>query len=162
MGYNQDMFLDILFQLWRRMSGTVQWRLLWLVSSKFMICTAGVVFDPSGRVLLQRHRHWVPDVWGLPGGIVHTGERLEEAFAREVKEETELAVEEVRLLRLNSGFKLRLEAYFTARVGEGAAEGIRLQKQEVLEARFFSLEELPEKLLPVQRGVIEEAGGIRS
>jgi 8-oxo-dGTP diphosphatase len=56
------MLLDFLFQLWKRLRGNWQWRTLWLVNSKFMVSVAGVVQDDQGRVLLQRHRHWVPNV----------------------------------------------------------------------------------------------------
>jgi ADP-ribose pyrophosphatase YjhB (NUDIX family) len=146
------MLLDFLFQLWKRLRGNWQWRALWLVNSKFMVCVAGVVLDDQGRVLLQRHRHWVPDVWGLPGGIVHGGETLEAAFAREVGEETGLNVTDVQLVRVISGYRMRLEVFFRARIkGERA---IRLQESEVLEARFFPLTGLPENILPQQKVII--------
>jgi ADP-ribose pyrophosphatase YjhB (NUDIX family) len=146
------MLLDFLFQLWKRLRGNWQWRALWLVNSKFMVCVAGVVLDDQGRVLLQRHRHWVPDVWGLPGGIVHGGETLEAAFAREVSEETGLNVKDIQLVRVVSGYRMRLEVFFQARVtGETS---VRLQESEVLEVRFFPLEALPEKILPQQKNII--------
>jgi 8-oxo-dGTP diphosphatase len=75
------MFLDLIFNIWRRFSGPWQWFSLWLISSKFMISVSGIIFDCNGDILLQRHRHWVSDVWGLPGGIVKKGEELENAFA---------------------------------------------------------------------------------
>ncbi|MFZ6026171.1 MAG: NUDIX domain-containing protein [Chloroflexota bacterium] len=137
------------------MRGQWQWRLLWLLNSKFMVSVAGIVLDNQGRVLLQRHRHWVPDVWGLPGGIVHSGEELEAAFAREVWEETGLTVSEVRLVRVVSGYKLRLEAFFQASVvGETK---MQLQTSEVLSAHFFSPQALPENMLPQQRQIVAEA-----
>lgn len=148
------MLLDFLFQIWRRLSGKWQWRLLWLTNSKFMICVAGIVLDAHGRVLLQRHRHWVPDVWGLPGGIVHRAESLETAFAREVREETGLSVVDARLIQLNSGYNLRLEVFFQARVSADGEPVFRLQTSEVMEARFFPLDELPANLLPEQREII--------
>lgn len=42
--------------------------------------------DDEGRVLLSRRGDL--DVWNLPGGRVDSGERLDEAAAREVREET--------------------------------------------------------------------------
>ncbi len=148
------MLLDVLFQIWRRLRGKWQWRLLWLTNSKFMLSVAGVVLDAHGRVLLQRHRHWVPDVWGLPGGIVHRAERLETAFAREVCEETGLSVVDVQLIKVVSGFNLRLEVFFQAEVAADGDPVLHLQTSEVLEARFFSFDELPANLLPEQREII--------
>ena len=149
------MLIDFLFQIWRRLSAKWQWRLLWFFNSKFTICVAGVVLDAQDRVLLQRHRHWVLDVWGLPGGIVHGGEALEAAFAREVREETGLSVADVQLVRFYSGYNLRLEIFFRARVaGSGEPVVLRLQTSEVLEARFFPFDELPANILPQQREII--------
>jgi ADP-ribose pyrophosphatase YjhB (NUDIX family) len=148
------MLLDFLFRIWRRLGGNWQWWLLWLANSKFMVSVAGVVLDDQDRVLLQRHRHWVPDVWGLPGGIVHRRETLEAAFAREVNEETGLSVVAVQLVQLTSGYNLRLDAFFRARVATHGEPVLRLQASEVLEARFFAFDELPVNILPQQRDVI--------
>ena len=150
------MFLDFLFQIWRRFSGPIQWWFLWLCNSKFMLSVSGVVEDENGHILLQRHRHWVPNVWGLPGGIVHSGERLENAFAREVFEETGLAISDIELVQLSSGYRYRVEVYFRANLAKcGHAQVMRLQEQEVLEARFFPIDRLPSNLLPLQKQVID-------
>jgi ADP-ribose pyrophosphatase YjhB (NUDIX family) len=152
------MFLDVLFQIWRRLSGYFQWWFLWLFNSKFMVSVAGIVFDETGRILLQRHRHWVPNVWGLPGGIVQSGETLENAFAREVLEETNLRISDLELIRVVSNYRLRLEVYFRARLAKnGKAQTIKVQEQEVVEARFFSLGELPANILPLHKELIERA-----
>ncbi len=149
------MILDFIFQIWRRLSGRLQWGLLWLVNAKFMVSVSGVVFDEAGRLLLQRHRHWVPQVWGLPGGIVQPGETLENALKREVLEESGLKITDIRLVRIVSGYRLRMEGYFQARVENSDKPlAIRVQKKEVEEARFFEKDELPLNLLPMQRAVV--------
>jgi len=79
------MFLDFLFQIWKRLSANLQWFTPWLFNRKFMVSVSGVILDEKDRILLQRHRHWVYDVWDLPGGIVEGGEMLEGTIAREVR-----------------------------------------------------------------------------
>jgi ADP-ribose pyrophosphatase YjhB (NUDIX family) len=153
------MLYDFLFQIWKRLSARLQWWILWLFNSKFMVSVSGVVLDGENKILLQRHRHWVYDVWGLPGGIVQSGEKLEDAFAREVLEETGLEISEIELLKVVSGYRLRLDAYFKSRLDpERGVQGMKLQGQEVLDARFFSLDDLPEKMLPEQKEIVRIAG----
>ena len=149
------MLLDLIFHIWRRFNGPIQWRLLWLFNSKFMVSVAGIVTDQKGRILLQRHRHWVPDVWGLPGGIVRSGETLEDAFIREVFEETGLRITDVEFIKLVSGYQLRIEIFFRAALLDiGEAQEIKIQETEILEAKFFSMENLPEKMLKSQKSLL--------
>jgi len=149
------MLLDFLFQIWKRLSARLQWRALWLFNSKFMVSASGVILDENDRILLQRHRHWVYDVWGLPGGIVKSGETLEDAFAREVKEETGLEISNIEFVKVVSGYQMRLEVYFKAKLNpKTGTQLITIQEQEILDARFFALDELPQEMLPMQREVV--------
>jgi ADP-ribose pyrophosphatase YjhB (NUDIX family) len=56
-------------------------------------CVGAVVHDAAGRLLMIRRGH-APSrgLWSLPGGRVEPGETPAEAVAREVREETGLAV----------------------------------------------------------------------
>jgi 8-oxo-dGTP diphosphatase len=54
----------------------------------------GALIIDGGRILMvERGREPLKDWWSLPGGVVETGERLETALRREVREETGLEVE---------------------------------------------------------------------
>lgn len=147
------MIPELLGRLWKLLSGSLQWRVLWLFNSKFMIGVSGVVLDESGNVLLLRHRYWSAARWGLPSGYVKKREKLEDALSREVREETGYRITDVELVRFVSGYRLRLETTFVARLDGGSLE---LDSNEILEAQFFPVDDLPDGLLESHRQIIGE------
>ncbi len=144
----------LLVKIWRLLHGTPQWYILWFFHPKFIVGVSGVVLNEQQQILLQRHRFWKPGSWGLPSGYANRSERLEDTLRREVREETGYEITVSRRLRMVSGYRLRLEVSFLAHLVGGQ---FQLDPKEVIEARFFSLDELPEGLLPSHRDIIKLA-----
>jgi NADH pyrophosphatase NudC (nudix superfamily) len=140
---------------WKLLHGPAQWRILWLKHATFMIGITGVVLDDHDRVLLLKHRFWKDCPWGTPSGYLERGESVEDGFAREVREETGLAVCDVKINSVNSGFRLRLEISVIGRL-DGSAEPT-VDGVEVEQARFFTVDELPPDLRTGQRELIDAA-----
>jgi len=100
----------------------------------------------DGRVLLVR-RGMNPGRgrWGMPGGYVDMGEVVEEAVAREVWEETGLKAQARKLLGLYSeaGQPHVVAVYEMEEINGEVAAG-----EEVLDAAFFPLDDLPPMAFP--------------
>jgi ADP-ribose pyrophosphatase YjhB (NUDIX family) len=151
-----ERFWTPLARIWRLGGGGWRWRVLWLRNATFLVGVTGVITNEAGEVLLLRHRFWRPGSWGLPSGLVERHETLEQAFAREVLEETGLVIDEPSLVRVISGFRLRMEAHFATTITGGEMD---LDRREILEARFFAPNELPHGLLHAHRETVALATG---
>jgi 8-oxo-dGTP diphosphatase len=61
----------------------------------------GAILLNRGRVLLvERAKSPLRGYWSLPGGVLETGELLEEGMRREVREETGLVVRPLRVVEI--------------------------------------------------------------
>lgn len=103
-----------------------------------------IIEVPEGIVLVRRARE--PLGWALPGGFVNEGETVEEAAAREAREETGLEVELVEQFAVYSDPARdprthTLSVVFLAR-GRGAPHG----GDDAAEARAVPLDRLPSPL----------------
>jgi 8-oxo-dGTP diphosphatase len=129
-----------------------------------VLAASGIAWDGAGNVLLIRRGD--NGRWALPGGMMEPGERIADCLVREVREETGLEVEPVRLVGiysdpayghvcLDNGDELYVVvAAFECRVLGGTP---RPDGDESLEVAYFAPDALPETLLPIHRMRIEDA-----
>ena len=114
-----------------------------------------LVMDARGRLLLERRSDcgW----WGLPGGRIEPGETIEQTARREVQEETGLDIVVTGLVGVYSDPAGRIVTYpgdhcsvhlIDAVVSAKIVSGTLCPSAESLELRFFSLETLPEDIVP--------------
>ncbi len=61
-----------------------------------MLGVSALVLRDGAVLLVRRGRAPLKGLWSLPGGRVETGERLEEAVARELREETRIEADDWR------------------------------------------------------------------
>jgi 8-oxo-dGTP diphosphatase len=119
-----------------------------------------VAIIKESKVLLTKRRDF--EVWCLPGGEVEEGESLAQAALREAKEEVGYTVRLERLVGIHSrpqwlsvGGHI---AVFTASIIGGDLE---VQADEVVEAGFFSADELPlEMVLGGKQQVMDALNGV--
>lgn len=128
-----------------------------------IMCGANaILLDNEGRVLLHHRRD--NDTWGLPGGAMELGESLEETAVREVKEEVGLICRDFKLFNVYSGSELYYkypdgnEVYnvTTTYICKNFSGKIQVEKNEGKDAQFFHIKDIPEKISPPVRKIIDE------
>ena len=113
---------------------------------------AAIIVNDEGQILLQKRTD--KDTWGLPGGCQELGESFKDTIIREVKEETNLNVEEkdLELIDIVSG-ESRRNSYPNGDVVINNTAFYLVKKytgelkwdEESKELKFFDLEDIPEK-----------------
>lgn len=113
-----------------------------------------IVEDKQGRILLQLRSD--NHCWGYCGGSVELDEKVEEAAKRELFEETGLTAHSLELFGVFSGKEL----HYTYPNGDEVSNidivylckdysgELKKQESEVDELRFFSIDEMPDKISP--------------
>ena len=113
-----------------------------------------IVEDEQGRVLLQKRTD--NHCWGYPGGSTELDERVEDAAARELFEETGLIAKKLDLFGVFSGKELHyvypngdevsnVDIVFLCQEYSGV---LRRDEEETEELRFFEAGKLPQELSP--------------
>ncbi|ANU11856.1 DNA mismatch repair protein MutT [Planococcus antarcticus DSM 14505] len=122
-----------------------------------------VIVDENNHLLLEE-RKFPKGLWGLPGGLMELGESTEDTAKREVMEETGFTIDVLHLINVYSGpqhfvvaengdeFYVVTVAYYS-----NTYHGdLVVNKKESLSFKFFSPDELPNKMVGSHQVVIEE------
>lgn len=101
-----------------------------------------LIFDEENRLFLMQSNGKFGDQWIVPGGKVHVGERLEEALRREIKEETNLDLSDVRFLGVREMINPRNHFIFLEFSARARAPYRVVLNDEAVEYGWFTAETL--------------------
>ena len=124
---------------------------------------SAVVVERNGKILLgERSKENMKGFWIIPGGGVKYGETIKEAAVREIKEETNLDIEIIKLI----GYKeiVNLPAKYHTIVFYHLAKPKNQEfelkpNDDVSDLGFFSIEEIKKmKILDSVEWILKKAG----
>jgi 8-oxo-dGTP pyrophosphatase MutT (NUDIX family) len=124
------------------------------MATSLRVSATAFIRDDGGRVLLQQRSD--NGFWNLPGGGLELGESVAQACVREVREETGLEVEIVRLIGVYSAPEITTMSYPDGRVIQYITSlfechviGGKLElDSESLALDWFDPQKLPEPFSP--------------
>ncbi len=127
-----------------------------MAEDQFWIGVHGVIAH-AGKILVLRRApgmSYQPGSWDLPGGHLAIGELMEECVAREIEEETGLAVSIERLLGVHNSVGPYVQVIYACALAHPPGE-LRLRPWEHVEWRWVAPAELDRlELIPYLEGII--------
>lgn len=97
--------------------------------------------EKDGKILLQRNSHYRAQHWSLVAGFVDTGESLEDAIRREIREEASIEVRNLRYFGSQPWpFPSAMMIAFRAEYASGE---LKPDGTEVIESGWFAPDALP-------------------
>jgi 8-oxo-dGTP diphosphatase len=124
---------------------------------------SAIIFRGASVLIVERGKGALPGTWSLPGGHIEPGEKAREAAARELFEETGLAVTLVGLVDVHDAIfrdgEGTLRAHYVLSVFWGRSEeGEPVAATDVRDARFVPVSEVDGyRMTPGAQDIIRRA-----
>jgi len=135
------MIKKIIGKIWKKLPSSARANIVRVSQQRFTVSVTAVISNEKNEVLLLDHVLRPFSNWGIPGGFIGAGEQPEMGVRREVREETGLELENVRLAFIRTGAR-HIEIFFRAEA-TGKAEA---KSREINEAAWFKITEMPEEM----------------
>ena len=128
-----------------------------------IVTVGALIFNAASQVLMLRTHKW-SNLWGIPGGKIRFGESTVDALHRELKEETNLDIKDVKFILVQDCIHSKefyRDAHFILLNYTCRCTGddpVRLN-EEAQESRWVSVEEAKQMLLNQPTRILLEAAG---
>ncbi len=122
-----------------------------MTQKKFTASVGVIITNRQGKVLLLEHLFRPGSGWGIPGGFIEHNEQPEAAVKREIREETGIELENIKMFRLRT-INRHIEFLFRAESDEEA----RVNSREIRSLGWFAIDEMPPEMPDAQKLLVEK------
>jgi 8-oxo-dGTP diphosphatase len=142
---------DALGVIWKHIPGRLRLRIIRATQRKFTASVGVIITNREEKVLLLEHILRPGSGWGIPGGFIEHGEQPEAAVRREIREETGIELESLKMLRVRT-INRHIEFLFRAESNQTAA----VKSREIRSLGWFAVDEMPAEMSPIQKLTVEK------
>lgn len=124
-------------------------RIYWSIFQPVTFGVRIMLFNDE-QILLVRHTYIPGQLWMLPGGGVGRGEDYSTAIKREIKEELNISLHEIKFFGLYTHNTEGKKDHIILFISQNKIDptNIKIDPAEIIEYRFFSINQLPINIAP--------------
>ena len=145
------MLKKIAGKIWRNLTPSLRRKIVRATQKQFTVSVAAVVVNDKNEVLLLDHVLRPASGWGIPGGFLGSNEQPEAALRRELREETGIELNRIKLFSVQTTDHHHVEILFQAE----SSDSVTVKSREINRAGWFKVDEMPELMSRNQKSVIE-------
>jgi ADP-ribose pyrophosphatase YjhB (NUDIX family) len=145
------MLSEIFGGIWKRLPYQLRLRIIRVTQKKFTASVGVIITNRDGKVLLLEHILRPGSGWGIPGGFIEHGEQPEAAIRREIREETGIELENLRVLRFRT-LSRHIEFVFRAESNDMA----EVKSREIRSLGWFAVDDMPAEMNNAQKLFVRE------
>ncbi len=142
---------DLIGGIWKRIPSRFRLTIIRVTQKKFTASVAVIITNSDEKVLLLEHILRPASGWGIPGGFLNQGEQPEVAVRRELREETGIELENLKMIRVRT-LNRHIEMLFRAESNDTA----RVLSREIKSFDWFAVDEMPEEMSSVQKSTVKK------
>lgn len=146
------MIKKVIAKIWRNIPTALRSKIIRTTQKKFTVSVAAIIINAEKKVLLLEHLlRPQASGWGIPGGFIEQNEQPIEAIRREIREETGIELENLRMIRVRT-IHCHVEILFRAESFDKA----EVRSPEIISVGWFTVDEIPPAMNDVQKSIIEK------
>jgi 8-oxo-dGTP diphosphatase len=142
---------DCVGGLWKRLPYRLRLRIIRVTQKKFTASVGVIITNRNGKVLLLEHILRPGSGWGIPGGFIEHNEQPESAVRREIREETGIELENLKMFRLRT-VNRHIEFLFRAESNDEP----QVCSREIRSLGWFAIDEMPAEMPEPQKLLVEK------